>query len=321
MTRLVTIFGGSGFIGRSLVQHLARRGWRVRVAVRRPGQARSLQPLGDVGQITPIPAKVQDPATVGAAIEGADAVVNLTGLLYEKGAQTFEAVHVQGAANIARVAAAAKVNALVQMSALGADAASTSSYASSKGRGEESVRQIFATASIVRPSIVFGPDDDFFNRFARMALISPALPLIGGGTTRFQPVFVGDVAEAIACCLSDPGTAGRTYELGGPGIYTFRELLTLMLREIGRRRLLVPISYDLATLQAALFEWLPVPPLTRDQVELLKHDNVVSEGALTLQDLGITPASLELILPTYMDCYRRGGRYLAPRADDTQSRV
>ncbi len=280
-----------------------------------------MQPLGDVGQITPIPAKVQDPATVGAAVEGADAVVNLTGLLYEKGAQTFEAVHVQGAANIARVAAAAKVNALVQMSALGADAASTSSYASSKGRGEASVRQIFATASIVRPSIVFGPDDDFFNRFARMALISPALPLIGGGTTRFQPVFVGDVAEAIACCLSDPGTAGRTYELGGPGIYTFRELLTLMLREIGRRRLLVPISYDLATLQAALLEWLPVPPLTRDQVELLKHDNVVSEGALTLQDLGITPASLELILPTYMDCYRRGGRYLAPRADDTQSRA
>jgi NADH dehydrogenase len=321
MTGLVTIFGGSGFIGRSLVQHLARRGWRIRVAVRRPAQARSLQPLGDVGQITPIPAKVQDTATVDAAGDGADAVVNLTGLLYEKGAQTFEAVHVQGAANIARAAAAAKVDALVQMSALGADAASTSTYASSKGRGEASVRQIFSPAAIVRPSIVFGPDDDFFNRFARMALISPALPLIGGGATRFQPVFVGDVAEAITRCLSNPGTAGRTYELGGPGVYTFRELLVLMLKEIDRRRLLVPISYDLAALQAALLEWLPVPPLTRDQVELLKHDNVVNEEAMTLQDLGLTPTSLELILPTYMDCYRRGGRYLNPHADDSRGRA
>jgi len=315
MARLVTIFGGSGFIGRSLVQHLARRDWRIRVAVRRPGQARSLQPLGDVGQITPIPAKVQDPATVRAAVAGADAVVNLTGLLYEKGTQTFEAVHVQGAADVARAAAEANVRALVQMSALGADAGSPSAYASSKGRGEASVHQLFAPATVVRPSVVFGPDDEFFNRFARLALISPLLPLIGGGSTHFQPVFVGDVAEAIARCLSERGTQGRIYELGGPGVYTFRELLTMMLREIGRRRLLVPVSSGLAALPAALLELLPVPPLTRDQVKLLRYDNVVSADALRLEDLGITPTALELILPTYMDCYRRGGRYLTPRAD------
>jgi NADH dehydrogenase len=315
MARLVTIFGGSGFIGRSLVQHLARRDWRIRVAVRRPGQARSLQPLGDAGQITPIPAKVQDPATVRAAVAGADAVVNLTGLLYEKGTQTFEAVHVQGAADVARAAAEANVRALVQMSALGADAGSPSAYASSKGRGEASVRQLFAPATVVRPSVVFGPDDEFLNRFARLALISPLLPLIGGGSTRFQPVFVGDVAEAIARCLSERDTQGRTYELGGPAVYTFRELLTMMLREIGRRRLLVPVSYDLAALPAALLELLPVPPLTRDQVTLLRYDNVVSADALRLEDLGIMATALELILPTYMDCYRRGGRYLTPRAD------
>jgi uncharacterized protein YbjT (DUF2867 family) len=313
MSRIVTIFGGSGFIGRSVVLHLARRGWLIRVAVRRPRLARDLQPLGDVGQIAPIAVKVQDPLLVRAAIEGADAVLNLTGILYEKGRQSFQSVHVAGANNIARAAAMAGVESLVHVSALGADAGSPAAYASSKGRGEAAVHEAFPAAGIVRPSIVFGPDDDFFNRFARLAQMSPALPLIGGGKTRFQPVYVADVARAIVRCLEDRGTAGKTFELGGPRTYSFRELLTLMLEEIGRRRMFLPLTFDLASAAATLLEWLPVPPLTRDQVLMLKSDNVVSADALTLDTLGITATALEVVLPTYMDCYRVGGRYLRPR--------
>ncbi len=312
--RLVTVFGGSGFVGRHLVGRLAKQGWIVRVAIRRPSQAGFLKPMGDVGQITPIRAPVQEQPAVEAAVEGAEAVINLVGILYERGAQTFSAIHSRGAQTVASAAAAAGVGRLVQVSALGADPSGEADYARSKGAGEAAVKAAFPGATIVRPSIIFGPEDGFFNRFAVMARISPALPLIGGGSTRFQPVYVGDVAEAIAKCLSDPACQGQVYELGGPHIYTFKELMELMLRQIRRRRLLVPWPFALAEFQAAFLELLPVPPLTRDQVRLLRRDNVVSSGALTLADLGIAPTAAEIILPTYLDRYRRGGRFNPPLA-------
>jgi NADH dehydrogenase len=312
-TQVVTIFGGSGFIGRYLVQRLARHGWIIRVAVRHPDRALFLKPMGAVGQITPIAANLRHEASVAAAVAGADAVVNLVGVLYERRPQSFAAVHVEGAGRVARAAHAAGARRYVHMSALGADPASPASYGRSKAAGEAAVRAAFPDAAIARPSVVFGPEDDFFNRFAGLARYSPALPLIGGGTTRFQPVYVGDVADALARLVEDSATAGKTYELGGPGTYSFRELLEYLLREIGRRRLLVPLPFALAKLQAAFLEWLPRPPLTRDQVRLLGRDNVVSPGALTLADLGIHPTALELVVPSYVARYRPGGRFTAAR--------
>lgn len=311
MSGIVTIFGGSGFIGCSLVRLLAKQGWLIRVAVRSPRDAHDLQPLGNVGQITAIPCRVQDPALVEAALAGADAAVNLTGILYERGRQTFDAVHVQGAANIAKAAAKLGVGRLVHMSALGADPQSDSAYARSKAAGEAAVREAYPAASIVRPSVVFGPGDGFFNRFAAMAQMSPVLPLIGGGTTRFQPVYVGDVAQAMATCLTQPGHEGETYELGGPRVYSFKELLELMLKETKRKRLLLPVPFGLAMMKAAFLEYLPVPPITRDQVKLLKSDSVVAAGAKGMEDLGVTATPVELVLPLYMDCFRIGGRYEA----------
>lgn len=307
--RVVTVFGGSGFIGRHLVGRLARQGWIVRVAVRRPSRAGFLKPMGDVGQITPIRAPIQDQTAVESAVAGADAVINLVGILYERRHQTFTAVHDRGAQTVAAAAAAAGIGRLVQVSALGADHHSTADYARSKGAGEAAVRTACPEAVILRPSVVFGPEDGFFNRFAEMARISPVLPLIGGGKTRFQTVYVGDVADAIAKSVSDPACAGRTYELGGPHVYTFKELMELLLQQIHRRRLLVPWPFAMAELQAIFFELLPEPPLTRDQVRMLRHDNVVTEGALTLADLGITPTAAEVILSTYLDRYRPSGRF------------
>ena len=312
--RVVTVFGGSGFIGRHLVGRLAKQGWIVRVAVRRPSRAGFLKPMGEVGQITPLRAPVRDPIAVEAALEGADAAINLVGILYERGKQTFAGVHARGAQTVADAAAAAGVERLVQVSAIGADLHAAADYARSKGAGEAAVKTAFPSATILRPSIVFGPEDDFFNRFAAMARLSPALPLIGGGSTRFEPVYVGDVAQAIAKCVADPACAGKTYELGGPRIYTFKELLQLLLSEIRRRRLLVPLPFALAEVQARFLELLPVPPLTRDQLRMLRSDNVVSEGALTLADLGIAPTAAEVILPTYLDRYRPGGRFNRPLA-------
>lgn len=308
-TPVATIFGGSGFIGRYLVQRLAKRGWIIRVAVRRPSRARFLQPLGDVGQITPLRAPLQDEAAVREAVAGADAVINLVGLLYERGKQTFQAAHVEGAGRIAEAAAGAGARHLIQMSAIGADPKAEADYARSKAAGEAAARAAFPGAVVIRPSIVFGPEDGFFNLFAALARLSPVLPLVGGGKTRFQPVYVADVAEAMARALSDPACAGKTYELGGPKVYTFKELLQLMLREIGRRRLLVPLPFWAASLEAAFLELMPVPLLTRDQVRLLKRDNVVAPSALTLKDLGIEPTAVELILPTYLDRYRPRGRF------------
>jgi uncharacterized protein YbjT (DUF2867 family) len=307
--RVATIFGGSGFIGRYVVQRLARRGWILRIAVRRPDQALFLKPLGNVGQIVPIAANIRYERSIAAAIHGADTVVNLVGILYEGGPQRFDAVHADGARRIARAAQAAGVERLLHFSALGADPQSDSAYARSKAAGEALLREHFPAATIFRPSIVFGPEDNFFNRFAAMARLSPVLPLIGGGTTKFQPVYVGDVADAALQVLTDEATAGETYELAGPRAYSFKELLEILLTMIGRRRYLVSIPYGLANFQASFLQWLPQPPLTADQVRLLKHDNVASGKLPGLSALGIQPTGLEAILPSYLDSYRPGGRF------------
>jgi uncharacterized protein YbjT (DUF2867 family) len=308
-TRRTAVLGGSGFIGRYIVQRLAARGDVIPVGCRHAQEAKFLMPLGNVGQIAAINVTIGDEQVLPAFLAGNDALVNCVGILRESGSQTFERVHHTGPARLARLAREAGIERFVHISAIGADSRSTSAYARTKAAGEAAVRDAFPTVTILRPSVVFGPEDQFFNRFAAMAAISPVLPLIGGGHTRFQPVYVGDVADAVAKCLDDPTTAGRTYELGGPKIYTFRELIKLLETEIRRKRLLVDLPFGLAAFQARLMSVLPNPPLTPDQVELLKRDNVVSSGALTLTTLGITPTAVEGVLPTYLDRFRRGGWY------------
>ncbi|WP_293210550.1 complex I NDUFA9 subunit family protein [Parvibaculum sp.] len=309
----VTVFGGSGFLGRHIVHALARRGCRVRVAVRRPNDAMFLRPMGVVGQVEPVQANIRDDASVKAALIGADAVVNLVGIMHESGKQTFEAVQAEGAGRIAKAAAEAGIPALVHISAIGADEDSPASYARSKAAGEKAVRAAFPGAAIVRPSIVFGPEDDFFNRFAAMARFSPALPLIGGGTTKFQPVYVKDVAEGVVRLLERSGTRGKTYEFGGPEVHTFRELMEETLRITARKRLLAPLPVPLAKLMSYVTQFIPNPPLTPDQVRLLGVDNVVSEEAVsekrTLEGLGVTPTALELVLPTYLYRFRKTGQF------------
>jgi uncharacterized protein YbjT (DUF2867 family) len=309
---LVTVFGGSGFLGRHLVQALARRGFRIRVAVRRPDLAGHLQPLGWVGQIHAVQANVRFPASVAAAVHDAAIVINLTGILHERGRQRFEAVQAVGAGTVAT--AAERVGArMLHVSALGADPRSASRYARSKARGEAAVRAAAPGAMIFRPSILFGPEDDFFNRFAAMARISPVLPLIGGGHTRFQPVFVGDVASALAQAADGAGTSATTYEFGGPDVKTFKELLEFILATIMRRRLLVPIPYALAGWQALVLQFWPRPLLTPDQVTLLRRDNVVSIEAersqRTLTAFGIAPATVDAIVPAYLWRFRKSGQF------------
>ncbi len=299
--RVATVFGGSGFIGRYLVQRLASDGWVVRAAVRDTERALFLKVYGQPGQIVPMSADICDPASVARVVEGTTAVVNLVGILYESGRRTFRRIHVDGAANVAQAARAAGVHRLVQMSAIGADADSPAEYGRTKREGEEVAQQAFPGASITRPSVVFGPEDNFFNRFAGMARIMPALPVFD---TRLQPVYVGDVADAIGCILADSATAGHTYELGGPQVLSFRQLMQMMLDEIGRRRILLPLPLGVAELEAWFLEKLPKPLLTRDQVALLRRSNVVAPGALTLADLGIKPTALAAILPTYLARYR-----------------
>ena len=310
--RRVTVFGGSGFIGRYVVKRLAARGAVIAVVSRNASAAGFLRPMGDVGQIAQIDAGLGDAMGIGAALAGADAVVCSVGILYERGKQRFDEVHHRGPALVARLAKSAGVKRFVHISAIGVHPAAPSAYARSKAEGEAAVRGVFPEATILRPSIVFGPEDDFFNRFARLARFLPVLPLIGGGHTRFQPVYVGDVADAVVAALDRPDTPGATYELGGPEVLTFKQLLELLLREIRRRRALVPLPFALASVAAAFLEWLPKPPLTRDQVKLLRSDNVVMPGRPSLAELGITPTALELILPTYLDRFRRrGGRWTA----------
>jgi NADH dehydrogenase len=306
--KLVTVFGGSGFLGRHTVRALAKAGWRIRVAVRNPNMAFFLKPAGTVGQIATVKCDVTDADQVEAATRGSDAVINLTGILYASG-QSFEEVHCEGAENIARAAARAGVSALVHVSAVGAHSESQSQYAQTKAAGETHVRAQFPAATILRPSIVFGPEDNFFNLFASLARISPVLPLIGGGRTRFQPVFVGDVAAAIATALSSESAKGKTYELGGPMIYSFKELLEIICRETGRKRLLLPLPFGLAMFKSFFLQMMPKPLLTPDQVRLLRHDNIVSATALTLTDLGITANSVEAEVPNYLWRFRAKGEY------------
>lgn len=312
MQNLVTVFGGSGFVGTQAVRYLAKAGWRIRVAVRNPNLAYKMRLLGDVGQIDVVQANLRNVPSLERALDGATVALNLVGLLYETGRQGFQAVHVMGAKNIADVAKAKGVQRLVQMSALGANEHSPSKYGRTKAEAEIEVRAVYPGATIVRPSIVFGPGDGFFNKFAAMAQISPVLPLIGGGKTRFQPVYVGDVGQALARMVTDPATAGQTYELGGPGTFSFRELLEKMLAETDQRRFLAPIPFPVAGLlgkAGELTAFLMAPPVTSDQVELLKVDNIVSGQYPGLTDLGVTPTTLESVLPTYLYRYRKGGQY------------
>jgi uncharacterized protein YbjT (DUF2867 family) len=306
--RNVTVFGGSGFVGRYLVRRLAQAGVRVRVAVRDPEAAAFLKPMGSVGQVAPIPSNIRNRDSVRRAVEAAEAVVNCVGILYERGRQRFDGVHLRGAALVAEAAREAGAKRLIQVSALGAAADSPARYGRSKFAGEQAARQAFAGASVVRPSVVFGPEDQFFNRFAALARISPALPLIGGGGTRFQPVYVGDVAEAMMRMLADPATAGETYELGGPRIYTLKQIFELVLAETGRRRLLLPLPIGLARVQAMFLQFLPEPPLTPDQVALLGVDNVVAAEAKGFDALGITPTAAEAVVGGYLRRFRRGGK-------------
>jgi uncharacterized protein YbjT (DUF2867 family) len=327
--RIVTVFGGSGFIGRQVVRKLAKRGWRIRVATRRPDLAGHLQPSGRVGQIHAIQANLRNPASVARALQGADAVVNLVGILAESGRQNFEAVHAFGARAVARAAQEGGISRVVHMSALGADPDSPSDYARTKARGEAAVRDIIPEAIVTRPSVVFGPEDDFFNRFATMARVLPVLPLIGA-ETRFQPVFVGDVAEVVARAVAGNLPAGSTWELGGPEIRSLRELVVYVCAVTRRKRLLLPVPFgpghymawgtEVATiLSLGLFP--RILAATRDQVRLLRTDNIVSQDAIrsgrTLEALGITGETIGAVVPTYLYRYRKTGQYADERLTST----
>ena len=325
--QLITVFGGSGFVGRHVVRALVKRGYRVRVAVRRPDLAFFLQPLGSVGQIHAVQANLRYPDSVAAAIKGADAVVNLVGILQEGGRQTFNGVHANGARAVAQACAALGVSRLVQISALGADAGSKSSYAATKAEGEAAVLAQLPSAVVLRPSIMFGPEDSFFNRFASLARMLPILPLVGGGETKFQPAFVGDVAEAIARAVDGKVEGGRIYELGGPEVKSFKELVEYICQVTGRRRLLASLPFGLARIQGRILEivdtlTLGLLPnelkLTRDQVTLLESDNVVSAQAISegrdFAGLGITPTSVEAVVPSYLWRFRKTGQFDTARA-------
>jgi uncharacterized protein YbjT (DUF2867 family) len=309
---LVTVFGGSGFVGGHVIRALAKRHYRIRVAVRRPELAFHLQPLGRVGQIHPVQANLRHPGSIAAAVRDADVVINLVGILYERGRQRFDAVQTAGAEAVAQAAALHGAR-LVHMSALGADETSPSAYARSKAAGETAVLAAAPGATVFRPSIIFGPEDDFFNKFAALARMLPALPLVGGGLTRFQPVFAGDVASAFAAAAAGATRPGTTYELGGPEVLSFRELLEYVLATVQRRRLLVPIPFWLAKAEAMLLQLMPKPLLTPDQVELLRRDSIVSEAATrenrTLRGLGIEPTSMQAIVPSYLWRFRRSGQF------------
>jgi uncharacterized protein YbjT (DUF2867 family) len=315
---LVTVIGGSGFLGRNVVRALAQRGYRIRVAVRRPDLTGHLQPLGRVGQIHAVQANLRFPDSVMAATRDSAVVINLVGILFERGRQRFSTVQAAGAEAVAQSAAAHKAR-LIHVSAIGAAEDSTSAYARTKADGEKRVFAATPGATIFRPSILFGPDDDFFNRFAAMARLSPVLPLVGGGHTRFQPVFAGDVAEAIARAVDGQTKPGTIYELGGPEILTFKELMQFVLDTTGRRRLLAPLPFWAARMQAAFLQYLPTPLLTPDQVELLRSDNVVSEAALregrTFEGLGIVPQAISAIVPSYLWRFRKTGQFQGHAAD------
>jgi NADH dehydrogenase len=315
MQGLVTVFGGAGFVGTQVVRALAKRGYRVRVACRRTNLAYRAPLMGDVGQIEVMQANIRMPASVERALEGAEACVNAVGVLHEQGRQRFHSLHAQGARNIAEAAARQGVSKLVHISAIGADPRSPARYAASKGLGEQAVREAFPKAVIIRPSAIFGAEDGLFNRFAQMALVSPVLPAPGGGVTRLQPVYVADVAAAVAACVADPAAAGRTYELGGPAVMSLRQLMQTTLDQIQRSRPILPLPWAVAGLLGRLGDLasilpLPIaPPITSDQVRLLKADNVVDPKLPGLAALGVTPTAVEAIIPTYLYRYRPGGQF------------
>lgn len=314
MSKLVTIYGGSGFVGRYIARRMAKEGWRVRVAVRRPNEAMFVKPYGVVGQVEPVFCNIRDDASVRVVMSGADAVVNCVGVLDNDGANSFDAVQAEGAARIARIAAEEGVGSLVQISAIGADKDSDSDYARTKALGEEGVLAHFPNAVILRPSIVFGSEDGFFNRFASMARFGPVLPVIGGDT-KFQPVYVDDVAKAAVMGVLGQARPG-IYELGGPDVDTFRELMAQMLGVIRRRRIVLNVPFGVARMMGGVFDaikgislGLIRGPVTRDQVRNLAHDNVVTGRTMTFDDLGITPTSLEAVLPEYLWRFRPSGQY------------
>lgn len=310
----VAVFGGSGFIGRYVVQELARAGCKVRVVSRYADAGKETRTYGQVGQISLVQANLNDAESIKRAIDGVDAVINLVGILCESGGQSFAALHAQGAERLAKLAAQAGVKRLTHLSALGVDRSLKSKYARTKANGEKAVIAAFPSATILRPSVVFGPEDNFYNKFARMAQVFRMLPLIGGGHSRFQPVYVGDVARAIVKTVLGPQElTGKVYELGGPSRYTFRQILEYILEETDREARLIPVPFGIASLLGALLEILPCPPLTRDQVTLLHYDNVLSGKFAGLEELGITPTAVEAVMPRYLAAYREGGPFALRR--------
>jgi uncharacterized protein YbjT (DUF2867 family) len=311
---IITVFGGSGFVGRHTVRALARAGYRIRVATRRPHLAQDLRVMGVVGQVQLVQANVRVKSSVDRAVAGAHGVVNLVGVLNESGRQTFSRLHALGAKTVAQAAADAGIERMVHVSAIGADVQSASRYARSKADGEAHVREAMPSSAILRPSIIFGTDDGFFNRFASMARFVPALPLFGGGQTRFQPVFVGDIAKAILAAFENYDARGEVYELGGPGTYSFEDLMRFILETIDRPRFLVPLPYMAGTLvgilgeMSAILPWVE-PVLTRDQLAQLRVDNVAADDAKGFDELGIVPETVEAVVPSYLECYRRYGQF------------
>lgn len=305
--KLITLVGGTGFLGRYIVKRLAQEDWVVRVISRHPDKSLALKTAGTVGQIVLVPGDLARPETLENKLDGSYAVVNLVGTLFESGRQNFAALHAQGPEKLAKLAKAAGVKKFVHISSLGVDRAVSSKYARTKMLGEQAVMAAFPEATILRPGVIFGAEDQFFNKFARMALISPALPLIGGGNTKFQPVYVDDVAQAVVRVATTSGYEGKIYELAGPKIYSFRQLLEYIGQQTGRPRMLAKIPYGLASLMSLFTELLPSPPLTRDQIRLLQYDNVVSPNAKTLADLGIAATPVELVVPHYLRAYRKPG--------------
>lgn len=330
--KLITVFGGSGFLGRYVVRALCKAGWRVRVAVRNPMNAGDMRVGGEVGQVQIVQANVRNRPSVERALKGADAAINLVGILFERGKQNFDRTQREGAENIADLAHAAGVSQLIHVSAIGADPNSNSKYGKTKAEGEEAIRKFFPEATILRPSIIFGPEDGFFNMFAGYARLAPVLPLIGGGQTKFQPIYVDDVAEAVVAALANPSAKGRVFELGGPRVYTFKELLDYIRDQTNRKPMLMSIPFWLAKLQgmtiAFAFKFWPfhAPPLTADQVRMLEHDNIVGAsgeaGVGTIQDLGdIRLETVEAIAPSYLWRYRPYGQFQHREGDDGVSRV
>jgi len=307
----IAIIGATGFIGRRIVEVLAEEGARIKVLARNPDRAKFLKPMGSVGQISVFPGDALDEKALAGVMSGADAVVNTIGILAENGRQSFSALQAELPGRIGRLAAELNLGKVVHLSAIGADASSHIRYAASKGHGEENLRKAFPRATILRPSLVFGEGDGFFNRFARMAVLSPGLPVIGGGNNLVQPVFVGGVAGAVRAALATGTTAGQIYELGGPEQMTFRDTMAYILKEIHRRRALIPVPFGVMSLAAIPLGLLPNPPVTRDQLNQLKLDNIVDDRAKGLKDLGITPTPISLVVPGYLERFRPGGRFSA----------